>query len=103
MRRFPECSYLLVRPVELHQLGRVLADGDLGADQLLHQRVTEVVRVLLDDLDLQGKGGGELQSNGLPFLASKAAMAPSEWMSSCHSASNGSFLQAHGECQAQGG
>ena len=43
---------LLVAAVELHQLRRVLGDVGGGGGELLHERVAEVVGLLLEDLDL---------------------------------------------------
>ena len=43
---------LLVAAVELHQLGCVLGDVGRRRGELLHERVAEVVRLLLEDLDL---------------------------------------------------
>lgn len=43
---------LLVAAVELHQLRGVLVDVARRADQLLHERVAQIVRVLLQQLHL---------------------------------------------------
>jgi len=43
---------LLVAAVELHELGGVLRDVAGGSGELLHERVAEVVGLLLEDLDL---------------------------------------------------
>ena len=46
---------LLIRAVELEQLHGLLGDEVVARDELLHQRVPEEVRLLLDDLHLRGR------------------------------------------------